>query len=393
MIEGNLLEAMDTEGFSAAHCVARDMRMGRGIALKLKTKLNIDTETLKKNCQVSDIVEMKIGNDYLLNLVTKKVSRELPNWNDFKKTIKKLPETCERLKINKLIMPKIGCGLDAFKWPNVMKLLKSVFYNSNIEVYVLYNDKDEEPMYARSKDGKKKFLLKEKRKATTEIVGDSHAKGILQILRKDKDQTFYAQATGGATTSAATKNLNLYSSYLSPEDNLVVITGTNDIDLNNENQDLTSHDEARKDIVSQAKHTKVTILTIPYRYDETDANGKIDIYNNHIRNMILTEANEQGLLERIQIVDVNKVLTKEHYSELGLHLNTEGKEVFCKLITTATSESGTLSCLPTPEESTEDEEDTEIENIEKPDSDTTLALDKSKDEQEVEEDMGFGLFD
>ncbi|XP_026290854.2 ADP-ribose glycohydrolase OARD1-like [Frankliniella occidentalis] len=126
---------MDTDGFSAIQFVAKDMRMGRGIALKLKDKLNIDTEALKKNCEVSDI----------------------PNWNDFKRTVKKLPETCGRLNIDKLVMPKIECGLDAFKWPNVMKVLKSVFYDSNIEIYVLCNDKDEEPMYVRrSKDGKKK---------------------------------------------------------------------------------------------------------------------------------------------------------------------------------------------------------------------------------------------
>lgn len=90
MVEGNLLEAMDQDGFSTAHYVARDMNMGAGIALKLKNKLNIDTKSLRKDCQVTDVVELKVNKDYLLNLVTKKLSSELPSWINLKKNYKKV---------------------------------------------------------------------------------------------------------------------------------------------------------------------------------------------------------------------------------------------------------------------------------------------------------------
>lgn len=331
MIEGNLLDTIDTPGYSTAHCVGKDMIMGAGIAKKIKEKLNLNTTELRQNCQVTSIVPLKVNEDFLLNMVTKNKSNELPNWHDFKQTIKKLQEVCKKLKIQKLAIPKIGCGLDMFKWPNVMKLLKSVFYHSDTEVYVCCYDVDAEPTYRRSQDGKSKIRMKVKKFKKVSIIGDSHVRNIDAILNADKPdgnagQSFFIKAQPGATTGRATKNPNMTSAHLEPHDDLIIITGTNDIDL--QKNEFNLFEEEKKYIISQAKHTRVTILTAPYRYDQENANELIKKYNEQLVNLIEKVAKEEDIEERVLIVDINH-MSKNDY---GLHLNQEGKRKLCSLV-------------------------------------------------------------
>ena len=41
-------------------------------------------------------------------------------------------------KINKISMPKIGCGLDGLQYDKVEKIIKEVFKDTNIEILVCY---------------------------------------------------------------------------------------------------------------------------------------------------------------------------------------------------------------------------------------------------------------
>ena len=61
--------------------------------------------------------------------------------------IDNLAKSLERLKssikggfnnINKLAMPKIGCGLDRLQWGEVSQMIKDVFQNMDIEIRIYY---------------------------------------------------------------------------------------------------------------------------------------------------------------------------------------------------------------------------------------------------------------
>lgn len=87
-------------------------------------------------------------------------------------------------------------------------------------------------------------------------------------------------------------------------------------------------------------HTKVTFITAPYRYDNEDMNKVIKDYNNYVSNMVHAEATKQGLLERIQVIDINSFLSKDYYTGHGLHLNKDGKEKLCYIIHKASNNFG-----------------------------------------------------
>ena len=38
----------------------------------------------------------------------------------------------------RILMPKIGCGLDKLEWKNVKKIVEEVFEGTNIEIKVFY---------------------------------------------------------------------------------------------------------------------------------------------------------------------------------------------------------------------------------------------------------------
>ena len=42
------------------------------------------------------------------------------------------------LGIDRIAMPRIGCGLDRLKWPLVRALIKDVFRDEDIEILVCY---------------------------------------------------------------------------------------------------------------------------------------------------------------------------------------------------------------------------------------------------------------
>lgn len=103
----------------------------------------------------------------------------------------------------------------------------------------------------------------------------------------------------------------------------------------------------RKNIVSQAKHTRITLITVPYRYDRVFEETKpiIDAYNSKMIDIVYKEAEEEGLHERVQVVDINKYVCREDYTKHGLHLNQSGKAKLGSIIGEAITEFGKLNIL------------------------------------------------
>ena len=43
---------------------------------------------------------------------------------------------CKDKEINKIAMPKIGCGLDRLNWDNVYEIIKDVFKDTDVEILI-----------------------------------------------------------------------------------------------------------------------------------------------------------------------------------------------------------------------------------------------------------------
>ena len=54
------------------------------------------------------------------------------------KSLEELKKLCYRLKIDKLSMPRIGCGLDRLNWSLVKEMIEEVFEDSGIDITVYY---------------------------------------------------------------------------------------------------------------------------------------------------------------------------------------------------------------------------------------------------------------
>lgn len=87
---------------------------------------------------------MKIGDVGLVNrndqnvfyLITKRYSSGKPTMESLIQTLMTLVHTMKKLKLTKLGIPKIGCGLDGLSWDVVKEHIERIFAGSGIEIIV-----------------------------------------------------------------------------------------------------------------------------------------------------------------------------------------------------------------------------------------------------------------
>lgn len=151
-----------------------------------------------------------------------------------------------------------------------------------------------------------------------------------KITRANMDT--YALAISGATTERVSKNLNLLTSHLTPVDNLIFMTGANDIKKNTNATEVNLYIEERKNMISQSKHTNVTLVAAPHRYDDISLNEYVDAYNDQLIQHCKKMETEMRIQGRLYLLDPNKYIAQMHYTSGGFHLNIRGKEVLCNAI-------------------------------------------------------------
>lgn len=121
------------------HCISSDFRMGKGIAAQF-------TELGVKECLLRhyDILQWD-GVGYALpaymydqrkvmNLVTKEFYNGKPTIFTMKSALERMKEQISNNA--KLVMPKIGCGLDRLKWEDVKTLIFDIFKDTNVDITV-----------------------------------------------------------------------------------------------------------------------------------------------------------------------------------------------------------------------------------------------------------------
>lgn len=128
------------QGYYLAHCISGDYSLGAGIAAQFVDVYNMRYK-LHRNYPIPDGEKFaNVGEalliDNVFNLVTKDRVYHKPTFDTLIKTLEDMKQQCENLDINKIAMPRIGCGLDGLSWDTVEKIIKEVFEDTDMEILI-----------------------------------------------------------------------------------------------------------------------------------------------------------------------------------------------------------------------------------------------------------------
>lgn len=130
-----------TDTHYLAHCISSDFGMGAGIAVQFNKRFNMREKLLLDfpNGWIDDKGHGYIGvivEDNVFNLVTKEKYWHKPTYSTITRSLVDMRDYCELHDINKIAMPKIGCGLDRLQWNKVENIIKDIFKETDIEILV-----------------------------------------------------------------------------------------------------------------------------------------------------------------------------------------------------------------------------------------------------------------
>lgn len=125
-----------------AHCISADFALGAGIAKQFDSKYNMRYKLMKKyeyiylDSNPSRYIGDVLLVDNVFNLITKNKCYHKPTYESLNKCLLQLRKIVNLNGIDKLAIPKIGCGLDKLEWVVVEKLIISAFNDTDIEIVV-----------------------------------------------------------------------------------------------------------------------------------------------------------------------------------------------------------------------------------------------------------------
>lgn len=134
-VNGDLFAA--PKEYSLAHCVAVDLCMGAGIAIRFRNFFGRVSQLKAQEPETGGLAVLKDGKRFVYYLVTKRFSTQKPKYADLLRSLLAMRKHMKANGVKRLAIPKIGCGLDRLEWPRVYDLLYSVFNTDDIEI-VLY---------------------------------------------------------------------------------------------------------------------------------------------------------------------------------------------------------------------------------------------------------------
>ncbi|XP_015375966.1 PREDICTED: O-acetyl-ADP-ribose deacetylase 1-like [Diuraphis noxia] len=94
----------------------------------------------QQNKSVTDVAVIKLEQRVIFYLITKEHHWQKPTYQSIYVSLTRLKELCTELEINSLACPRMGCGLDGLQLETVRKMLRYIFKNSGVIVYVYMKD-------------------------------------------------------------------------------------------------------------------------------------------------------------------------------------------------------------------------------------------------------------
>lgn len=135
-VQGDLLSA--PHGWALVHCISADYALGAGVAKQIDEQYGMK----EKLWQIYDAWDYKSMGPAALpvmdvyNLITKEKCYEKPTLKTLEEALIDLRRLIENDGINKLAMPRIGCGLDRLNWEDVRQLILDVFRDTRVTILV-----------------------------------------------------------------------------------------------------------------------------------------------------------------------------------------------------------------------------------------------------------------
>ncbi|XP_055532128.1 ADP-ribose glycohydrolase OARD1-like isoform X1 [Wyeomyia smithii] len=136
-IEGDLFAA--PKDHSLAHCVAADLKMGAGIAIKFNQTFKRVDELKAQQVGVGGVAILKDNQRFIYYLITKKGSYDKPTYDDLTKSLEAMRKHMLENGAKQLALPRIGCGIDGLEWTKVKNILNETFGKEGDIEIVVYN--------------------------------------------------------------------------------------------------------------------------------------------------------------------------------------------------------------------------------------------------------------
>lgn len=142
LVKGDLLKA-DVEAL--VNTVNTVGVMGKGIALQFKKAFPENFKAYKKAC---DAKLVKLGKmflferrglfnpKYIFNFPTKRHWKDSAKIEDIESGLKDLVGQIERLKIQSIVVPPLGCGQGGLNWAEVYPLIEKAFENLDVNICI-----------------------------------------------------------------------------------------------------------------------------------------------------------------------------------------------------------------------------------------------------------------
>lgn len=135
------------DDYYLAHCISADFKLGAGIAVEFNKRFNCRQRLFEmypaSRTPYWDKLQDRfkglcVITDPIYNLITKRNYWDKPTLATMRNALLWMKEDCEIRKINKLAMPRIGCGLDRLDWERVRRMIQYIFADTDVEILVCY---------------------------------------------------------------------------------------------------------------------------------------------------------------------------------------------------------------------------------------------------------------
>lgn len=146
----DLFKEIEIKPCCILHCISADRAMGAGIAKPLQEKFHIrenwprvlpERLTLWQGKGYSVFVNK--DSQLIGNLITKEHYWDKPTYETLREALTDAYYTLDNLNHNgfdipnKIVMPRIGCGLDKLDWNKVKQIIEEIFEGFDITVCYL----------------------------------------------------------------------------------------------------------------------------------------------------------------------------------------------------------------------------------------------------------------
>ena len=132
------LFTVDYNQYKYVHCISADFSLGKGIALEMQHRFHTRDAIQSRAKPFSIPIGNCIYTDPVLSMITKGKANSKPTYEQMYEALYHLCIATEKLNINSIAMPLIGCGLDGLKWPIVRALVKDIFEDTDMDILVCY---------------------------------------------------------------------------------------------------------------------------------------------------------------------------------------------------------------------------------------------------------------